>query len=194
MLENKRKLILDGAASAFSMYGFKGTTMDKVAALAGVGKGTIYTTFKNKEDLFDAVLQQIISEMENIFFNCIVPEQSVSENLHSALYELLEFRKDHQVMMKLTNEVRMFGTDHSKRAMDKVEDAIIGCLEKQLIAALEQDKIYTSNPRIAAFLLYKQYMALVFDYEEKYGPLGKKAIAHLLDQHFMYALVHNKEM
>ncbi|MBM7097884.1 TetR/AcrR family transcriptional regulator [Bacillus sp. H-16] len=194
MLENKRQLVLEGAASAFSMYGFKGTTMDKVAALAGIGKGTIYTTFKNKEALFDAVLQQIIAEMEHIFFNCILPEKSVSENLHSALYELLEFRKEHQVMMKLTYEVRMFGTEHSKRAMDKVEDAIIGCLEKQLVSAVEQKKIYTSNPRIAAFLLYKQYMALVFDYEEKYGSLGKQAIAHILDQHFMYALVHNKEM
>ncbi|WP_096440622.1 TetR/AcrR family transcriptional regulator [Alteribacter populi] len=194
MLENKRALILNAASNSFSMYGFKGTTMDKVANLAGVGKGTIYTTFKNKEDLFDAVLQQIITEMEQIFYKCILPEKSVSENLHAALDQLLEFRKDHQVMMKLTYEVRMFGTEHSKRALEKIEDAIIDCIETQLTQAVEQKKIYASEPRITAFLLYKQYMALVFDYEEKYGHLEKKLISKIFQQHFMYALIHNKEM
>ncbi|MBP1970070.1 TetR/AcrR family transcriptional regulator [Virgibacillus natechei] len=194
MLENKRGLILDSAANSFSMYGFKGTTMDKVASLAGVGKGTIYTVFDNKEDLFDAVLQQIIIEMEHIFYKCILPEKSVSDNLYEALNQLLEFRKEHQVMMKLTYEVRMFGTDHSKQALDKIEDAIIQCVESQLIQAVEQKKIYASEPSITAFLLYKLYMSLVFDYEEKYGRLDKDLIAKIFQQHFMYALIHNKEM
>ncbi|PYZ97438.1 TetR family transcriptional regulator [Alteribacter lacisalsi] len=193
MVENKEGLILAAAASSFSMYGYKGTTMDKVAALAGIGKGTIYTAFKNKEALFDAVLQQIITEMEQVFYTNILPERTVSENLHSALYHLLSFRRDHQVMMKLAYEVRMFGSDHSKRAMDKIEDAIIDCLKRQLEQAESQGKLQMRKSEVTAFLLYKQYMALVFDYEEKYGPLEKEEIARILEDHFLYSLIHNKK-
>ncbi|TMW71478.1 TetR/AcrR family transcriptional regulator [Alteribacter natronophilus] len=193
MVENKEGLILEAASSSFAMYGYKGTTMDKVAALAGIGKGTIYTAFKNKEALFDAVLQQVITEMEQVFYTNILPERSVSENLHSALYQLLAFRRDHQVMMKLANEVRMFGTDHSKRALEKVEDAIIDCLKRVLEQAQEQGKLAMKESGITAFLLYKQYMALVFDYEEKYGALGKEEIAAILEEHFIYSLIHNEK-
>ena len=49
--------IRDAAASLFLEKGYQGTSMDEIAALAGVSKQTIYTHFPNKEVLFqDLVL------------------------------------------------------------------------------------------------------------------------------------------
>jgi len=47
----KRAAILEAADRLFVRYGFKKTTIDDVAAEAGVGKGTIYYYFRSKQEL-----------------------------------------------------------------------------------------------------------------------------------------------
>ena len=49
--EEKRLLIAHAAFSVFGDKGFDRTRMDDVATAAGVGKGTLYEYFNNKEDL-----------------------------------------------------------------------------------------------------------------------------------------------
>ena len=49
MSADKRERIIEAATQSFSEYGFKGTTMDRVARIAKVGKGTVYVFFKNKD-------------------------------------------------------------------------------------------------------------------------------------------------
>ena len=48
----KRAVILNAAAKVFQNRRFDEVTLDEIAAQAGVGKGTIYLYFSNKEDLF----------------------------------------------------------------------------------------------------------------------------------------------
>jgi len=51
-METKEKQILDAARVLFFQYGYKKTSVDEIAEAAGIGKGTVYNYFKNKEDLF----------------------------------------------------------------------------------------------------------------------------------------------
>jgi AcrR family transcriptional regulator len=50
--------ILDAALALFVERGFAATKLDDVAAAAGIGKGTIYLYFPNKEELFRAVVRE----------------------------------------------------------------------------------------------------------------------------------------
>jgi len=50
--------ILDAALASFAEHGYAATRLDDVAARAGVTKGTLYLYFRNKEDLFKAVVRQ----------------------------------------------------------------------------------------------------------------------------------------
>lgn len=58
--EAKRQSILDAALRVFAAKGFAATRMDEVARDAGVAKGTIYIHFKDKEDLFAAILKEVL--------------------------------------------------------------------------------------------------------------------------------------
>ncbi len=49
----KRNDILASARSLFSERGFHDTKMEDIAQGAGVGKGTLYEYFKNKQEIFD---------------------------------------------------------------------------------------------------------------------------------------------
>src|SRR5262249_2102912 len=48
--------IIDGAAAAFAKGGFAGTSMEEIAAAAGVSKLLLYRDFAGKRELYQAVL------------------------------------------------------------------------------------------------------------------------------------------
>ena len=57
-MDDKKERILDAAFERFKKFGFLKTTVDEIARLAQVGKGTIYFYFKNKEDILDSLVNR----------------------------------------------------------------------------------------------------------------------------------------
>jgi AcrR family transcriptional regulator len=55
--QQTREYLLQAAAQVFAERGFYAATLDEVAAAAGFTKGAVYSNFKNKEDLFLALLE-----------------------------------------------------------------------------------------------------------------------------------------
>ncbi len=56
--ERTTERILDGAARAFAKGGFAGTSMEEIAAAAGVSKLLLYRDFAGKHELYQAVLER----------------------------------------------------------------------------------------------------------------------------------------
>ena len=57
LMKRKRSAIVHAARKSFLEGGYAKTSMDKIAEAAGVGIKTLYRHFKNKDDLFSAVMQ-----------------------------------------------------------------------------------------------------------------------------------------
>jgi AcrR family transcriptional regulator len=55
LVDDKRRLILDAALTTFADRGYHGTAVPEVATAAGVGTGTLYRYFANKEALVNEV-------------------------------------------------------------------------------------------------------------------------------------------
>ncbi|MGF1567438.1 MAG: TetR/AcrR family transcriptional regulator [Nodosilinea sp.] len=58
-LNDKAIQILQGAMQEFLQNGYAGTSMDRVATTAGVSKPTVYSYFKDKEGLFQALIKYV---------------------------------------------------------------------------------------------------------------------------------------
>src|SRR5437763_3587360 len=58
----KRQAILDAATTVFLKKGYLGTSMDEIAALAGVSKQTVYKHFADKERLFSEVVTSTVND------------------------------------------------------------------------------------------------------------------------------------
>jgi AcrR family transcriptional regulator len=61
LMKRKRAAIVDAARQAFLEGGYAQTSMDRIAAAAGVSIKTVYRHFENKDDLFSAVMQAACS-------------------------------------------------------------------------------------------------------------------------------------
>ncbi len=64
----KRRQIIDGARTVFLTQGFDAASMNDIARAAGVSKGTLYVYFANKEELFEAIVEEECdAQAEGIF-------------------------------------------------------------------------------------------------------------------------------
>src|SRR6516164_2622251 len=61
--EKTRAAILKAALEEFSREGVAGARTDEIARHAGVNKALLYYYFKDKEDLYGAVLEDVFSGM-----------------------------------------------------------------------------------------------------------------------------------
>ncbi len=54
----KRRQIIEGARTVFRALGFDAASMGEIAKAAGVSKGTLYVYFKDKDELFQAIVEK----------------------------------------------------------------------------------------------------------------------------------------
>ena len=59
-----RNAILDAAEVVFQKQGVSRTSLAEIAAAAGVTRGAIYWHFRNKEDVFNAMIERIVGAVE----------------------------------------------------------------------------------------------------------------------------------
>jgi AcrR family transcriptional regulator len=59
----KRRAILEAGTTLFLRNGYRGTSMDEIAALAGVSKQTVYKHFADKESLFSEIVTTTVEEV-----------------------------------------------------------------------------------------------------------------------------------
>ncbi len=63
----RRAALLKAAASAFAHKGFAATSMEDVAAEAGITKLIVYRHFSSKEELYEAVLERVSKRLAEEF-------------------------------------------------------------------------------------------------------------------------------
>ncbi|MGX1194928.1 TetR/AcrR family transcriptional regulator [Metabacillus sp. SLBN-84] len=188
MSVDRKQLILEAATRSFTHYGYKATTMDSVAKLANVGKGTIYTFFKNKEELFDEIVSSLLTEMRIAAEEAMDEDLPFFENVHRALYNLLEFRKKHQFTIKIFQESTDVGTPAVQEVVQRLEKMILQFIAAKIEAAVNKGELRECNPEVTAFVMLKLYISLIFDWEKHHEPLEKEEIAHLFELYLLKGL------
>jgi AcrR family transcriptional regulator len=87
----KRDAILEQAIATFAELGFRGTDVQVIADRAGVGKGTVYRYFGNKNDLFWAASYEVMRRHDLVLFAAIAPEVTALSRLRAACLAFVEF-------------------------------------------------------------------------------------------------------
>jgi len=88
--ERKRRRILGGARVCFGRDGYAGATVARIASEAGVSNGLLYQFFRNKDELFRVVLEEVIRDWVRV----MVPrgdESSAGAKLDGMLRRSVEF-------------------------------------------------------------------------------------------------------
>lgn len=81
--EQRRGDILNAALTLFSQKGYDKTTMAEIAAASEFAVGTLYKFFKDKNDLYQALLAETVHDYETQLVGALTGPGSEMERLHS---------------------------------------------------------------------------------------------------------------
>jgi len=90
---NQQK-VLDAATEIFAKYGFRGTTIDQIADMAGMSKPNLLYYFKTKKEIYLAVLEQTLNKWLLSLQDWMVtgtPEETITKYIDNKF----EFSRDH---------------------------------------------------------------------------------------------------
>lgn len=92
----KKQELIDAALLHYSLHGYQGATMKKIADEVGIKPASIYFFYKNKEELFIAAFQQLLdnhlAEMKRILAK--TSSRSVDQIFSEMLHGIVKYHKD----------------------------------------------------------------------------------------------------
>jgi TetR/AcrR family transcriptional regulator len=98
--QKNEEAILKAAVDEFARHGFKGTSMNAIAAKANLPKANLHYYFNNKLSLYMAVLANII-ELWDSAFNHLKPEDEPAPALERYIRAKMEFSRRHPQASRL---------------------------------------------------------------------------------------------
>lgn len=142
--ESSRDSILNAGTTAFSKSGYKGTTVDDIAKLAGVNKRMIYHHFGSKRGLYEEVVSTVESSTTDESSSAIEAGPNVAMRLK--LYQLLESgtTTDVSLAADIEKNVERIAKLQSEGKMDSRYDTQ---LVARFVTIAEQWKAVGEKPR-----------------------------------------------
>ena len=124
--EKKRSDIACSCMEILLQHGIKNLTISEIAKTAGVGKGTIYEYFENKEDIVFEIITIFIAVHEKKLFEITNQNISTKEKMFHFFYLLFEDENSH----KQLNIYREFLAISMTNGTREMIDFNIACREK----------------------------------------------------------------
>lgn len=90
----RRKTIIEAAHNLFEQKGFEQTTVDEIATVAELGKGTIYSYFKSKEEIYIAILEKKLDFLEQKMREAMANPKSAVDALYGLFDAFIEYHRE----------------------------------------------------------------------------------------------------
>lgn len=94
LTDRKRQAIVRAAVEEFRSAGFEATSMDRIAAAAGVSKRTVYNHFPSKETLFSLILEELWATSADSVSLAYQPDVALDQQLRQLLMQKLDLLAD----------------------------------------------------------------------------------------------------
>jgi AcrR family transcriptional regulator len=144
----RRRTILDAATELFGSYGYHSTTVPMIVAESDSSVGSFYAHFRNKEDVFAAVLETIRQKVAEVINRANTshsdPLSQIPAAVESLFLFLAENPKDARILIVESSGL-------SPR-LEKARRAILRQQAEQVCQSFElaSDAIFVADPAIAA--------------------------------------------
>ncbi|MBP3042405.1 TetR/AcrR family transcriptional regulator [Arthrobacter jiangjiafuii] len=176
---SKRDAVLDAAVELLLVNGYDGTSMDAVAARAGVSKTTVYAHYSDKLELFKAVLQHGSMELGERLRELRQREGSAEGSAEDRLVDALVAASKAGTGAQAIAYFRVLIAEHNRRreiqsvittlAMPDVSD-IISIIAQLLVAYGSEHGFEVDRPEAHASMLLRmtvsgiEFDALISDF------------------------------
>lgn len=164
-----RECILDAAEQVFFEQGVARSSLDQIARAGAVTRGAIYWHFRNKADLFNAVVERVRMPMENTLLHILETSDTLDGLQAHCITALLELEQDERLRRVYT--VLLLKCEHTDEMTEMLSRQL--AIRQRIIEALTDffrrlgsrgQVRRTSRPRVLAMAVYAYMVGLHIDY------------------------------
>lgn len=151
--KEKQDIILEAALEVFSVHGFRGATIDQIAAQAGMSKPNLLYYFPRKEEIH----RRLISEL---LVTWLAPLTEFDETgdpfteIRSYIRRKLEMARDFPRESRLFANEMLRGAEHVIDMIEVDLKALVDEKAKVLLTWMEQGKISRTDPYHLIFSIW----------------------------------------
>lgn len=135
MVSKTRDKLIEVARQLFANKGVENTTMNDIAAASEKGRRTIYTYFKNKREIYNAVIEKqsdkIIENLRSIASSPLDPVQKLEQYLSQRFQLVVDYVPKHDMVLR-----HLF--DRDLRRMEKIHRLAVLKEEEMFRSLLEE--------------------------------------------------------
>lgn len=154
-VERKRK-ILEEAARLFSTQRFDEVLMDDIAQSAGVAKGTLYTYFADKEELYFAVVFEGISRLNQQVLEKVDSQKDPEKKLRNIVHSIVSFVAQNGFFYKLLSiedSKSNTGKSINRERWREERQIQLDAIESVLVAGQSEGSFCIQHPSVEAAIL-----------------------------------------
>ena len=172
--DTKQKIITS-AKKLFTQYGYKGTSVRKIASDVGIRESALYNHFKNKEEIFMEIAKEIFSlpfafEDKNVQELAMQGKPFLEE--YTKQYKLISFDKDKKSMFNLLLMELLQDKSIREQFISEFHNKNIKVLSGGFFVMMQNARIHSSDPIIIAYeflstLFYIRLQVAILSFDDK---------------------------
>lgn len=148
--------VLEAAAQLFSERRFDEVSMEEIAQHAEVGKGTLYTYFANKEDLYFAVVFEGIARLNESLVEGAIDPGAPEERLRQMVHRIVSFFSQNRYFFRLLaieDNRTEGGKGDGRRRWHEERRAQLEAIETVLRSGQDAGVFRIAHPTVEAHIL-----------------------------------------
>ncbi|MFN2354298.1 MAG: TetR/AcrR family transcriptional regulator [Desulfopila sp.] len=183
-----RKAIIKAAVELFGQKGFEKTSIEELAQLAGIGKGTIYTYFQTKSEIFHAFCEEQLEFIHEELARKTDPTAPLIEQIMTIFMgEFLHVTENHEFGRFFLQQV-LFPADSDKNSLREMDNRWLDLLYSIYQRAQERNELRSDIDLLfLAGHFYALYIVVVSSWysgritSEEVGPGMRQLFQQALD-------------
>jgi AcrR family transcriptional regulator len=157
--------IAQAAKTVFAERGYQGATLDEIAQRAGMSKATIYLYYKNKDDLFLHVVEELVAiTTADTAQEAEAPGAPLDKLARIVRGQMAFYERERDFFRIYLNEkhgLEVGPKDPHKRVLRDMYLQRVEILTKVLQAGIEAGELYPVDSRRLAFFLQEMMNAVL---------------------------------
>src|SRR5271170_5361585 len=160
----KRQRILGAALKLFAHEPYQAVTMDRVAAAAGVAKGTLYLYFPSKDALYLGVLSDGLDSAYRAYQSIADPKLPVVERMRRSIAVMIEFYDQRRDFLQFyaTEEPRL--SEARNRIIEGSRERSFNFFALLIEEGIRQGVFTRVDPRLATITIQGAIRSLLLYY------------------------------
>lgn len=163
-----RRRIIQEATRLFTHNGYNAVSMREIAAACGITKAALYYHFKDKQDLFGAILNEYLERMNRLIDECSASSATTRDRLSAFIREVFRQPAEQRAIIRLASQdMTNLSAEFQVQFNQRYHTLFIGKLAEILEAGVQSGELKPANGRQAAWVLLGMMYPFFYPHENQ---------------------------